>query len=85
MRKVGKKNNIENENHSSDLLKRVRVSHLVTSSLVIVFAVSYGYLEYYYINDPVLGKTANLTVNGGTHRVATPIIGGDFILTTYIL
>ena len=32
-------------------------------------------LEYYYINDPVLGKTANLTVKGGTHRVATPIIG----------
>ena len=41
-----------------------------------LFAVSYGYLEYYYINDPVQGKTANLTVRGGTHRVATPIIGG---------
>ena len=43
---------------------------------LIVFAVSYGYLEYYYINDPVQGKTANLTVRGGTHRVATPIAGG---------
>ena len=83
MRKVGKKNNIENENHSSDLLKRVRVSYLVTSSLVIEFAVSYGYLEYYYINDPVLGKTANLTVNGGTHRVATPIIGGLYSYHIY--
>jgi len=42
---------------STDLLKRVRISYILTSSLVIVFAVSYGYLEYYYINDPVLGKT----------------------------
>jgi hypothetical protein len=55
----------------------------VTSSLVIVFAVSYGYLEYYYINDPVLGKTANLTVKGGTHRVATPIIGGLYSYHIY--
>ena len=40
-----------------------------------LFAVRYGYLEYYYINDPVQGKTANLTVGGGTHRVSTPILG----------
>ncbi|MFZ0510277.1 MAG: hypothetical protein WAM14_01610, partial [Candidatus Nitrosopolaris sp.] len=53
------------------------------SSLVVVFAVSYGYLEYYYINDPVLGKTANLTVKGGTHRDATPIIGGLYSYHIY--
>jgi hypothetical protein len=40
-------------------------------------------LEYYYINDPVLGKTANLPVNGGTHRVATPIIGGLYSYHIY--
>jgi hypothetical protein len=65
--------------HSSvdaDLLRRTRISFIVTSGLVIIFAVSYGYLEYYYINDPVQGKTTNLTVKSGTHRVATPIIGG---------
>jgi|SRR5215467_1709120 hypothetical protein len=61
---------------NADLLLRTRISFLLTSSLVIVFAVSYGYLEYYYINDPVQGKTANLTVKSGTHRVATPIIAG---------
>lgn len=60
----------------SELLRRTRISFLVTIGLLVVFAVSYGYLEYYYINDPVQGKTANLTVKGGTHRVATPIIGG---------
>ncbi len=43
---------------------------------MILFAVSYGYLEYYYINDPVQGKTANLTVKGDTHSVATHIMGG---------
>ena len=81
-----KKDEKEKENDSpcsSDLLKRVRISYLLTSSLVIVFAVSYGYLEYYYINDPVLGKTANLTVKGGTHRVATPIIGGLYSYHIY--
>ena len=80
------KKKVEKENdfsRSSDLLKRVRISYLVTSSLVIVFAVSYGCLEYYYINDPVLGKTANLPVNGGTHRVATPIIGGLYSYHIY--
>ena len=61
---------------STELLLRTRISFLITSSLVILFAVSYGYLEYYYINDPVQGKTANLTVKSGTHRVATPIIAG---------
>jgi hypothetical protein len=60
----------------AELLRRTRISFLVTIGLLIVFAVSYGYLEYYYINDPVQGKTANLTVKGGTHRVATPIAGG---------
>ena len=60
----------------TELLLRTRISFLITSSLVIIFAVSYGYLEYYYINDPVQGKTANLTVKSGTHRVATPIIAG---------
>ena len=80
------KKKVEKENDSSsasDLLKRVRISYLVTSSLVIVFAVSYGYLEYYYINDPVLGKTKNLTVKGGTHRVAIPIIGGLYSYHIY--
>jgi hypothetical protein len=80
------KKKVEKENDSSsasDLLKKVRISYLVTSSLVIVFAVSYGYLEYYYINDPVLGKTKNLTVKGGTHRVATPIIGGLYSYHIY--
>jgi hypothetical protein len=65
------KRKVEKENDSSrasDLLKRVRISYLVTSNLVIIFAVSYGYQEYYYINDPVLGKTKNLMVKGGTHR-----------------
>ena len=51
-----------NTDTPTDLLRRTRISFLVTSGLVIVFTVSYGYLEYYYINDPVLGKTANLTV-----------------------
>jgi hypothetical protein len=62
MKKAVKKDKVEENDfsRSSDLLKRVRISYLVTSSLVIVFAVSYGHLEYYYINDPVLGKTANL-------------------------
>ncbi|MGB8936286.1 MAG: hypothetical protein WCC17_14410 [Candidatus Nitrosopolaris sp.] len=84
MRKEVKKKGEENDSPgSSDLLKRVRISYLVSSSLVIVFAVSYGYLEYYYINDPVIGKTANLTVKGGTHRVATPIIGGLYSYHIY--
>jgi hypothetical protein len=61
---------------NADLLLRTRISFLITTSLVIVFAVSYGYLEYYYINDPIQGKTANLTVKSGTDRVATPIIAG---------
>ena len=77
------KKKVEENDSSSDILKRVRISYLVTSILVIVFAVSYGYLEYYYINDPVLGKTANLTVKGGTHRVATPIIGGLYSYHIY--
>ena len=59
-----------------DLVKRTRIAFFVSSAFVMLFAVSYGYLEYYYINDPVQGKTANLTVKGGTHRVATPIAGG---------
>lgn len=79
-----KKTDMENDSPgSSDLLKRVRISYLLTSSLVIVFAVSYGYLEYYFINDPVLGKTENLTVKGGTHRVTTPIIGGLYSYHIY--
>lgn len=61
---------------NAELLLRTRISFLITTSLVIVFAVSYGYLEYYYINDPIQGKTANLTVKSGTHRVATPIVAG---------
>ena len=60
----------------TELLRRTRISFLVTIGLLIVFAVSYGYLEYYYINDPVQGKTANLTVKGDTHSVATHIMGG---------
>ena len=78
MKKTEKKNDSPG---SSDLLKRVRISYLLTSSLVIVFAVSYGYLEYYYINDPVLGEAANLTC--GTHRVTTPIIGGLYSYHIY--
>ena len=46
------------------------------SGLLIVFVESYGYLEHYFINDPVMGKTVNLTVKGGTHCLATPMIGG---------
>ena len=68
-----KKNSVAS---NAELLLRTRISFLITTSLVIVFAVSYGYLEYYYINDPVQGKTANLTVKSGTHRVATPIVAG---------
>jgi len=56
--------------------KRRRISFLASTVLVIIFAISYGYLEYYYINDPVQGKTENLTVREGSHRVATPLIGG---------
>lgn len=67
----------------ADLLRRTRISFIVTSVLVMIFAVSYGYLEYYYINDPVQGKTANLTVKSGTHRVATPIIGGLYSYHIY--
>lgn len=67
------KNNHDDYNSN---LKRMRISFLASTILVIIFAVSYAYLEYYYINDPVLGKTENLTVKGGSHRVATPIIGG---------
>ena len=62
--------------NNAELILRTRISFLITTSLVIIFAVSYGYLEYYYINDPVQGKTANLTVKSGTHRVATPIVAG---------
>jgi hypothetical protein len=32
----------------SDLLKWTRISFLVASSLVIIFAINYGFLEYYY-------------------------------------
>ena len=66
------------QTNDRDMLTRRRVSFLASSILVVIFAVSYGYLEYYYINDPVQGKTANLTVRDGTHRVATPIIGGFY-------
>jgi hypothetical protein len=66
----------ERRDSPTELLRRTHISFLVTIGLLIVFAVSYGYLEYYYINDPVQGKTANLTVRGGTHRVATPLLGG---------
>jgi hypothetical protein len=55
----------------------------VTSDLLIVFAESYGYLEHYYINDQVIGKTVNLTVKGGTHRIATPIMGGLYSYHIY--
>ena len=65
MRKY-RKGKSESEKDSSasnaDLLMRTRVSFLITSSLVITFAVSYGYLEYYHINDSIQGKIANLTV-----------------------
>lgn len=79
MKKYWKNSHQAEKNSTSsnaELLLRTRISFLITSSLVILFAVSYGYLEYYYINDPVQGKTANLTVKSGTHRVATPIIAG---------
>lgn len=59
-----------------EMIKRGRISFLASTILLIIFAISYGYLEYYYINDPVLGKTENLTVKGGSHRVATPLVGG---------
>jgi hypothetical protein len=63
-------------NSDDDLVKRTRIAFFISSAFVILFAVSYGYLEYYYINDPVQGKTANLTVKGNTHSVATHIMGG---------
>ena len=72
-----------NTDTPTDLLRRTRISFLVTSGLVIVFAVSYGYLEYYYINDPVLGKTASLTVKGGTQHVTIPIIAGLYSYHIY--
>jgi hypothetical protein len=57
MKKFLKKDNIEQESDSpTELLRRTRVSFIVTSDLLIVFAESYGYLEHYYINDPVIGK-----------------------------
>lgn len=62
--------------NSRDILRRSRISFLASTFLIVIFAVSYGYLEYYYINDPVQGKTTNLTVKDGTHRVATPLVGG---------
>jgi hypothetical protein len=80
------KSNKEKEgtsNTPTDLLRRTRISFLVTSGLVIVFAVSYGYLEYYYINDPVQGKTANLTLKGGTQRITNSIIGGLYSYHIY--
>ena len=67
----------------TELLRRTRISFIVTSGLLIVFALSYGYLECYYINDPVIGKTVNLAVKGGTHCVATPIIGGLYSYYIY--
>jgi hypothetical protein len=78
-----KNGNVEQRDSPTELLRRTRVSFLVTCGLLIVFTASYAYLEYYYINDPILGKTANLTVNAGTHRVATPIIGGLYSYHLY--
>jgi hypothetical protein len=64
-----------------DLVRRNRIAFFISSALVILFAVSYGYLEYYYyIDDPVQGKSASLTVGGGTHRIATPILGGLILI-----
>jgi hypothetical protein len=84
MKKFLKKDNIEQESDSpTELLRRTRVSFIVTSDLLIVFAESYGYLEHYYINDQVIGKTVNLTVKGGTHRIATPIMGGLYSYHIY--
>lgn len=59
-------------------LTRSRVSFIAASGLLVIFAVSYGYLEYYYINDPVQGKTENLTVKEGNRRVTVPLIGGIY-------
>lgn len=67
----------------TELVRRTRVSFIVTSDLLRVFAESYGYLEHYFINDPVIGKTVNLTVKGRTHRLATPIIGGLYSYHIY--
>lgn len=72
---TGSRKDTTDDKYSTDL-KRIRISFLASTTLVIIFAISYAYLEYYYINDPVLGKTENLTVKGGTHRVSTPVIGG---------
>lgn len=76
MKKQSKEQSHGSNKKDDDLVKRTRITFFISSTLVILFAVSYGYLEYYYINDPVQGKTANLTVGGGTHRVSTPILGG---------
>jgi hypothetical protein len=60
-----------------DLVRRNRIAFFISSALVILFAVSYGYLEYYYyIDDPVQGKSASLTVGG----IATPILGGLILI-----
>jgi hypothetical protein len=82
---VGKKNRSDREAadyiskkavDNEGAIRRRNVSFIASTSLVVIFAISYGYLEYYYINDPVQGKTENLTVKGGDHRVATPLVGG---------
>jgi hypothetical protein len=78
-----KNGDTQQRDSSTELLRRTRISFLVTCGLLIVFATSYGYLEYYYINDPIVGKTANLTVKGGSHRVATPITGGLYSYHLY--
>ena len=67
----------------TELIPRTRVSFIVTSDLLRVFAESYGYLEHYFINDPVIGKTVNLTVKGRTHRLTTPIIEWTLLYHIY--
>jgi hypothetical protein len=65
-------------------LTRSRISFVASGALLTIFAASYGYLEYYYIQDPVQGKTENLTVREGSDRVAAPLISGLYSYHIYI-
>lgn len=72
-------------NSDDDLVNRTQIAFFISSAFVILFAVTYGYLEYYYINDSVQGKTANLTVRGGTHCVSTPIMRGLYSYHIFLM
>ena len=58
-----------------DLVKRTRIAFFISSSLVMLFAVRYGYLEYYYINDPDAGKDCQFNSRRKYPSCSTPILG----------